>query len=181
MKAKFKSQRGAVLAVALIMLVVLTLVAVTGMRGAIQQERMAGNMRDRSLAFQAAEITIRSAENFIQGVAIMPPSNAIFDGNNGLLNLAHAEPDYYNITNTWSAANSGLYAGQNIGFVESQPRFVIKYLGVKQASGNASVQTGGGYGQTAQGQDIHLFKIIARGTGQTPTAQVITQSYFGRF
>lgn len=55
-------QSGAVLIIGLILLVVLTLLGVQGMRTNVAQERMAGNMRERNLAFQAAEAALRAGE-----------------------------------------------------------------------------------------------------------------------
>jgi len=58
----FQQQRGAVLIVTLVMLLLLTLLALGSMRGTTLQERMAGNLRDESQAFQAAEMAQRAAE-----------------------------------------------------------------------------------------------------------------------
>ncbi|WP_019590464.1 MULTISPECIES: PilX N-terminal domain-containing pilus assembly protein [unclassified Thioalkalivibrio] len=55
-------QQGAALVVGLILLVVITLLAVAGMQNTVLQERMAGNMHDRNLAFQAAEAALRQGE-----------------------------------------------------------------------------------------------------------------------
>lgn len=55
-------QNGAVLIVTLIMLLLMTLLAIGSMRGTVLQERMAGNLRDENLAFQAAEMAQREAE-----------------------------------------------------------------------------------------------------------------------
>ena len=54
-------ERGAVLIVALLFLVMLTLLGVTAMTGTTMEERMAGNARDASVAFQAAESALRDA------------------------------------------------------------------------------------------------------------------------
>lgn len=51
--------KGSALIIALVFLLILTLVGVTAMQGTSQQEIMAGNMRDKSLAFQAAEGALR--------------------------------------------------------------------------------------------------------------------------
>ena len=59
-------QQGAVLIVALIFLVILTMLGVTAMTGTTMELRMAGNTRDLSIAMQAAEATLRDAENDIQ-------------------------------------------------------------------------------------------------------------------
>ncbi len=55
-------QRGAVLAIGLILLAVLTLWGVQAMRSNVSQERMAFNMRERNVAFQAAEAALRVGE-----------------------------------------------------------------------------------------------------------------------
>ncbi|MFV8836661.1 PilX N-terminal domain-containing pilus assembly protein [Aquisalimonas sp.] len=61
-------QRGAALIVSLILLVVMTLIGVFAMRGTTLEERMAGNMRDRSLAFEAGESGLRDAERWLDSL-----------------------------------------------------------------------------------------------------------------
>ncbi len=60
--ASRRHQQGAALVIGLIILVVLTLIGVQAMRTNIVQERMAGNMRERNVAFQAAEAALRVGE-----------------------------------------------------------------------------------------------------------------------
>lgn len=60
--ASRQRQLGVSLIVGLIFLVALTLLGVIAMKNTILQERMAGGMRDRSLAFQAAEAALRDAK-----------------------------------------------------------------------------------------------------------------------
>lgn len=55
-------QHGAVLIVALIMLLILTIIAVSSMQGTSLQETMAGSARDKNLAFQASESALREGE-----------------------------------------------------------------------------------------------------------------------
>ena len=59
------NQRGAILIIALIMLLLLTIIGLSSMRGTSLQESMAGNMRDSSLALQAAEAALRQGENVV--------------------------------------------------------------------------------------------------------------------
>ena len=56
-------ESGAVLVVSLIMLLLLTLIGVTAMQTTSLEEKMAGNLRDKNLAFQAAESALRVANN----------------------------------------------------------------------------------------------------------------------
>ncbi|MDZ7828341.1 MAG: PilX N-terminal domain-containing pilus assembly protein [Halofilum sp. (in: g-proteobacteria)] len=58
-------QRGAALIVALIMLLVMTLLGVTIARTTTMQERMAGNLRNKSIAFEAAETVLREGEAWV--------------------------------------------------------------------------------------------------------------------
>jgi len=60
------SQRGVVLYVAMIMLLLLTLIGVTGMQVATLQQRMATNFNDFALAFQRAEGVLRDSEFKLQ-------------------------------------------------------------------------------------------------------------------
>lgn len=62
-------QQGAVLFVALIMLLLLSVIGVTGMRSATMAERMTGNMKERYRSFQVAEMALREGENDIESGA----------------------------------------------------------------------------------------------------------------
>lgn len=70
-------QTGAALITGLIFLVVLTMIGVTAARMSTLEERMSGNMRDRSIAMQAAEIALRDAERDIQALGTGPRSPTI--------------------------------------------------------------------------------------------------------
>lgn len=69
------TQRGAVLIVTLVMLLILTLLALGSMRGTTLEERMAGNLRDESQAFQAAEMGQRVAEAWVTNTSIAALQN----------------------------------------------------------------------------------------------------------
>lgn len=59
------SQRGAVLIVSLIFLLLMTIIGVTTMQTTTLQERMAGNTRDMNIALQASETALRDAEAWL--------------------------------------------------------------------------------------------------------------------
>ncbi|NIJ69567.1 PilX N-terminal domain-containing pilus assembly protein [Xanthomonas sp. 60] len=64
-----RAQRGAVLYVALIMLILLALLGIAGMQVAGMQERMASNYRAANRAFQNSEGVVRSAERAVESIA----------------------------------------------------------------------------------------------------------------
>ncbi|WP_067983890.1 pilus assembly PilX family protein [Neptuniibacter pectenicola] len=55
-------EKGAVLVVALIFLLILSLIGVSSMQGTTMQEKMSGNLRDQHSAFNAAEAALREGE-----------------------------------------------------------------------------------------------------------------------
>lgn len=60
-----KKQQGSALIVGLILLLVITVLAVSGVRQSLLQERMSGNWHDRNLAFQASEGALREGERWL--------------------------------------------------------------------------------------------------------------------
>src|SRR2546421_12603875 len=58
-----KGERGIALIVGLVILAVLSLIGVAAFSITTQEERMAGNSRDRMRAFEAAEAALRACEN----------------------------------------------------------------------------------------------------------------------
>lgn len=75
-------QRGAALLVALVMLLLLTLIGVSGMTSVGLQERMAGSLGERAVYFEAAEAGLRHAERYLSGAVV--PS---FDNSEGRYRL----------------------------------------------------------------------------------------------
>ncbi len=81
----FDRERGSILFVGLILLFILSLIGITSMRTTTQQERMSGNLRDRTVAFQAAESALAAAEKIYftkSPVSDINTTNGAFDGSN---------------------------------------------------------------------------------------------------
>lgn len=73
--------RGFSLVVVLILLIVMSVLGIAVLRSSAMQERMSGNLRDRSLAFQAAETALRFAQDqlAVRPPVAMNPDNADWD------------------------------------------------------------------------------------------------------
>ncbi|RMH85491.1 hypothetical protein EA796_08255 [Pseudomonas sp. AOB-7] len=63
---QMKRQRGVVLLVCLVMVLILTVIGLASMSGSTLQERMVGGTRDYNTAFQAAEAALRSGEAYVR-------------------------------------------------------------------------------------------------------------------
>lgn len=58
-------QQGSVLMISMVILLILTLLGLSGMNATILQERMASNVQEKNTAFQAAEAGLRDGEDYV--------------------------------------------------------------------------------------------------------------------
>jgi type IV pilus assembly protein PilX len=146
------SQRGITLLIALIFLLVLSMLGIWGMTTNSLQERMAGNTRNRDLAFQAAEAALDYAEN-----TLTTWRTGDFDGTDGLLayDITRAnDATYWRDTGHWASYRQ-VPVG-NLNQVAEQPRFVIEKM---DAVGT-----------------VEYYRITARGIGGNSSAVAILQT-----
>lgn len=163
-----QQQRGAVLIVGLIMLLVMTLLSVSSLSGSSLEERMASNYRDRQVAFQAAEVALRQGErltasNTVKTAYSTACTNGLCLGDlwDGLV-----YPEYWTDSTVWSTpAKHITYA---VTGITTPAKIIIEYMGKK-----ASDPSMGG-----QVTDPTIFRITALGYGQSSNSQVMLQSTF---
>ena len=166
-------QKGAVLAVSLLLLLVLTLLGVSSMQGTRLEEKMAGNAKDRNLAFQTSESGLREAEDFVEQLV----SLGNFDGTAGLYGMGDSEPDYAD-TQTWVDANKHVTASSNYGAYQPPQYYIKRFTTVTGLEGAMNMS---GYGDNKGTGDVTIFKITSRGTGgNSDSAEVIVRSNYGR-
>lgn len=67
-----RPQRGAVLVVGLIILVVMVMLGISGMRTSMLQEVMAGHTKDANSSFQAAEAAMQAALTYLASLRVAP-------------------------------------------------------------------------------------------------------------
>lgn len=127
------------------------------------EERMAGNMRNRNLAFQAAESALRAGENLLTQAALPDFTST---GDNGLYAQDGAPPGAYD---DWTN-NTTEFSG-TIGQVAAAPRYVIQRMAEVESGTSLDA---GEYGQS------EMYRITARGVGGTETAVVVLQSTYKR-
>src|SRR5882762_3272988 len=77
-----KGERGIALIVGLVILAVLSLIGIAAFSITTQEERLAGNSRDRMRAFELAEAALRDCENAVQagGTAVFGASPGMYVG-----------------------------------------------------------------------------------------------------
>lgn len=172
------SDRGAVLIVSLVLLLVMTVLGVTALSTNSLEERIAGNLRDHDLAFQASESAVRACEGYVlnNNLAGQFASTCA----NGLCVPAAAPP----ATQVWKDADLDVWNGdttsqqlpQDLANVASQPRYIVENVtsAFGCLPGESCVV---GFGATP----VSLYRCTGRGVGGTATAVVMSQSVYKKF
>lgn len=182
-----RAQRGAVLLVALCVLLVLMLLGASAARNALNAEKSARGERDHQVALQAAEAALLDAERDIDSSGQSPRARMFAPGsvagfvdgcgaradNLGLCKRApvHAVP-------AWQRAGlveRGVVYGRFTGAVmpvgraslpSRAPRYVIELMPFERAGEDASRRTG------------NFYRITAIGFGANDATRVVLQSYY---
>ena len=159
-----KRENGAVLAVSLIMLLLLTLIGITGTQVTGLEEKMTGNMRERNVAFQSAETALRAGETFLTQAAL--PSFTV-NGTNGLYAETSVPPSQ---NSNWASFNVKTYNATILSNAASAPLYVIQRL---KNIGTSSLDAGN-YNEN------ELYRVTSRGVGGTNSSVVVLQSVYKR-
>ena len=168
-----RKQRGAVLVVALIFLVVMTLLILASIRGTVMQERMASNLYDRSLAFQAAEAALREGERFVLET---PPKPAGIGCAAGTCSKPEAgDTPVWQDEDVWEDAHD---ANVEIGTLPVPPQFLVELLADDMPEVNLCESTAiDPDAPCYAGPEGLRYRITAR-SGEEGRAVVILQSVY---
>ena len=177
------NESGAILFVCIILLIVLTLLGSTALLVSRMQERMAGNARDRAIAFQAAEAALRAAEKLLSDNA--PTASGTYDGSackKGVFELVNNVPYFASSSghswdgsdiafwNDWPWSSDSCYYIDNISLTDfaqigkpvEKPRYVIEEMPAVSSGGKS-------------------YRVTAMGYGSSKKAQVILQATFASY
>lgn len=163
-------QAGMSLIMGLLFLALLSLLGLAGMSVSSLEERMASNTQDRTLAFNAAETSLRDCEMVLQGASL-----PVFNGTNGMYQPAAlgATPVWKSIN--WTAANTTRVHATTPTGAAAAPRCIIEELpALPNSGGNDSLAAGRPL------PDVGMYRITARGVGAKPGTVVVLQSTFIR-
>lgn len=170
-------QRGAVLVVSLLLLLVMTLLGLGASQSTRLQERMAGNQRDLEVAVQSAEAGLRAAEELLRPqvdvfTCITPTDGCAayemktLTGEDGRrLDLTRQSPQW------WAQWGDIPDFAEELASV-SPPQFVIER--VAEVRDTLSV----GSSQMVMVRDF--YRSTARSSGTTDTSEVVLQSTYAR-
>lgn len=171
MRKLIDNENGAVLITGLVMLLILTLIGITAIQSSTLEEKMAGNLNSRNLAFQAAEMALRDAENFLTA-ATLPP----FAGTSSAPASSGLYQPRIDVTSlAWDVTDSAAFSGATPAGVAAAPRYIIEELGdFGDSSASGSVVAG------TEVEENSIFRVTAYGVGATSNVVVVLQSTYAR-
>lgn len=157
-------QRGAVLFISLVMLLVMTLIGITGAQNSSMEEKMVSNVRDIDLSFQAAEAALREGETELQAAVLKS-----FDGTNtGYYQPAAAgSPEVWEVAANWT---SGALTYSGTLDAVSKPKYMMEELApVPDPKGSVAADE--------PLPDTRVYRVTARGEGNNKAVTLLQASF----
>lgn len=187
-----RRQDGVIIIMALVILMILSILGVSSMTSSTMEERMSSNVRDRHVAFQAAEAALRAAEREVESGTFNTDGEIDFFDNrapdasdvckNGLCNCGDVtaaclddNTDYWSnaTVNAWNISTRHRTYAITYAEVAAKPKYIIEFMGYVKPVGetNTYVPVLG---------DPEMFRITALGFGRSLNARVMLQSTYKR-
>lgn len=192
-----KHQEGATLIAALIILLVMTMIGVAGMDETIVEQRMVLNFRDRTMALNASESSLRASESWLGAQTLKPTpqttatcSTPPLCGGTGY--AVWADDVLVSSSGSWAAqdwnwwvANTVEYHGSatltsRLGSVEAQPRSVIEFREFNAVS-DSGIASNLNAEKSMQGVGWHFYNIMGAGTGHRAETVAVIESTFKKW
>tara|TARA_R110002110_G_scaffold271566_1_gene486951 strand:+ start:48336 stop:48875 length:540 start_codon:yes stop_codon:yes gene_type:complete len=174
MKKQFKTiqpikQKGAILVTGLILLLVLTLIGVSGMQNVTLTEKMTSNMRDTHLAFQAAESALTDGEQWLLAQTQQPVGVDTCSAPPCLLWDSSTLGNVSSMSQSWWQTQATSYSSNLYGLT-SQPQYVLEEFTFVPYELSPEAR--------AKGQGYHYYKVTAKGSGKQTGSNIILESIF---
>ena len=173
-------QAGVALAVALVLLLVITLLGLASIRGTSLQEKMSANLQDRDVAFQAAEAALRVAEQRIADTTAVIWHDCSLGGV-----TCEAVPSGSSVPWQTVATGSGNDQYSAGALAAGQPQYVVENMGLwPDPTTNTGVNlSGSGTQYNAQGTSttVNYYRVTARSGDPSVApdrAVVVLQAWF---
>jgi len=189
-------QRGVVLIVALIFLVLITMLAVASSGTSMLQQKLAGGQRNAQLALWSAETAIRGAEWRLWR-ASADDSTRLTCGSSPLSNCYDYDPNpavtskayVFRTATGWvtdggtkyDAVGATVESADKTMKLGSDPYYIIEDMGVELPPGSGSAGESGATGKDGTGYtstNRHLYRITARGMGNNTNAIRVIETTF---
>lgn len=191
-------QRGAVLFLAMIFLVLLAVLAVTASSTSIMQERMTGGLRNRQLGLMGAESTLRGGEKFLWNLSFdsSQPLPPCLVGSSNVNCVFKPQPDgtllpevqRFRSSREWLDPSTDRARPYDLGLtgltgsaitarLAAQPRFIVEDLGISSGPFRAGMAKNS-QSKDSKAGEFNLYRITARSQGGTDGVIRIAESIY---
>jgi type IV pilus assembly protein PilX len=198
-------ERGVVLFVALVFLILLTLLAIGASSGSLLQQRMVAATRSAQLATMSGDSALRGAEwriwstssavggnlicdssavNTSTGCVKYDPTSTLYASGGTVTEFRTADNSWLSLTGpiTYKGpGGSGFTSGLATANIAENPQYLIEDMGLVKPPGSGPQHESGVTGPNNGGAghlNIHIFRITARATGGTKNTVRVVQSTF---
>jgi len=182
-------QQGAVLVVALVFLLLLTILAISASQSSLLQERMAGGLRNAQLAEWSAENTLRGAE-----WKLFTGDTSVTCYNSSTASAVSSTVTNFRDSSTWITTGATEYEGEGVSMdytdpstsstalqtakLAENPWYMIEYLGQDLAPGSTTSRATEAGSSSSSTAKFYIYRITARATGGSANTIRVVQSTF---
>lgn len=174
-----RREEGAVLVVGLVMVLLISIISVSAIRGSNLQESMAGNMRERNLAFQASESALRVGEALVSDQVSRP----LMTNSQGMYNDTYTTPTTSVLTFTeanWKDAAKVKVTALSLEYVLREPTYIVEQLDPDIGMGAAMEGSAIDLEGMQNTGDITPYRVTARGFGASEYSVKTLQTTYNR-
>ena len=168
-----RRERGAVLVVSLLLLLVMTALAISISQSTRLQERVAGNIRDVEVGNWSSDSALRDAENLLLATNGQPSYCDVIGTCMVMTQGYFATTDVAAQPDSWWSTNGTEFGttGHDLDSAVSDPKYVIEMIGKDEGHAGLTV------GQGTSKSRIY-YQISARSHGKTNSTVAVSQSVY---
>lgn len=168
---RLSNQAGIALLLSLVILLVLSLLAISGMQGSVMQERMASAQRDGVVALETAEAGLREAETVLDGLTDLDD----FGATTGYYDTTNAPDPFADAT--WVAGNSAVtIAGAAVD--GRTPRYFFEYKGPVELSSEDELPRDLGVQNRSGDVKLESARIVVMGPGPSGNSRRLLETFY---
>ncbi|NOZ52567.1 MAG: hypothetical protein GXP08_05400 [Gammaproteobacteria bacterium] len=171
---------GSILITSLLLLLVMTILAVTALNSTVMEEKMSSNTRQKNLAHQAAETALKAAEAWLDNTAnvgihddVVQKFTGVAERYNSATSASSLNWDT-NTSSAWTISNSQAVTTlttfpNDANLIPGAPRYLIEYVG---RVGEPPLNF------TDPDLRQYAFRVVAIGWGPDKNTKVVLSSSF---
>ena len=164
----YKQQRGTVLIMALLFLIIMTLLGTSHIRTATLEEKISLNLIEANHSFQSAESGLRDAEKWLVNQNSKPLAVATCTSAPCDVWQINVLPNLATQSNAWWQSNGRIFSS-SLSTVMPPYHVISEYYFIPDDLNPDTQVSGAG---------LHYYTVTAAGTGGNESAQSVVQSVF---